>query len=120
MANILEKKVYTFDAENEILGRIATRVAVVLQGKDNPNFRRNKVAPYEIIVKNCNKVKVTGNKLKEKKYYRHSSYPGGLREITLGDLLKKDSREALKSAVYGMLPKNRSRHTLIKNVVFHK
>ena len=112
--------VYKIDATNKVLGRLASKIAILLQGKHKPNF-----VPYlntgdKVIVTNTDKMKITGKKLKRKVYYRHSGYPGGLKKITLEELMKKDSREVLKKAVWGMLPKNKLRKQRIKNLKLYK
>lgn len=114
------KKEYTFDAEGKILGRIASEIAKVLQGKDTAAYRKRNLAPVHIVVKHCDKIKVTGNKLDEKMYRKYSGYPGGLRSTPLKDLLIKHPEAALKQAIYGMLPKSRLRRSMIKNVVFEQ
>lgn len=114
------KKEYTFDAEGKILGRIASEIAKVLQGKDTAAYRKRNLAPVHIVVKHCDKIKVTGNKLDEKMYHKYSGYPGGLRSTPLKELLIKHPEAALKEAIYGMLPKNRLRRSMIKNVVFEQ
>ncbi|MFH1551480.1 MAG: 50S ribosomal protein L13 [bacterium] len=111
---------HTIDAKNKILGRLAVEVANLLRGKNKTNF-----VPYldvgdEVIVINTDKIRVTGQKLKQKTYYHHSSYPGGIKEIKLGELLKKDSREVIQKAVYGMLPKNKLRDKMIKKLKLFK
>ena len=112
--------VYKIDATNKVLGRLASKIAILLQGKHKPNF-----VPYlntgdKVIVTNTDKMKITGKKLKKKVYYRHSGYPGGLKKITLEELMKKDSREVLRKAVWGMLPKNKLRKQRIKNLKLYK
>ncbi|MCD6528662.1 50S ribosomal protein L13 [bacterium] len=112
--------VYKIDATNKVLGRLASKIAILLQGKHKPNF-----VPYlntgdKVIVTNTDKIKITGKKLKKKVYYRHSGYPGGLKKITLEELMKRDSREVLRKAVWGMLPKNKLRKQRIKNLKLYK
>jgi large subunit ribosomal protein L13 len=111
---------HTIDATNKILGRLAVEIANLLRGKNKPSF-----VPYldmgdEVIVINTDKIKVTGRKLKQKIYYRHSGYPGGLRATKLEEALKKDSREVVRRAVYGMLPKNKLRDKMIKKLKLYK
>ncbi|MBI4120371.1 MAG: 50S ribosomal protein L13 [Parcubacteria group bacterium] len=107
---------YRFDATGEILGRLASRVALLLRGKESPSFRPNAVSSVEITVFNTDKLKFSGNKLQAKKYYRHSGYPGGIKVRSLEEFMVKDSREVFRQAVYGMLPKNRLRSKLIKKL----
>lgn len=115
-----ETKEYTFDAQGQILGRLASQIAKVLQGKESAAYRKYLLAPVKIVVKHCDKIRVTGNKLDEKQYHHYSGYPGGLKSMPLKELLVKHPEAALKQAVYGMLPKNRMRRTMIKNVVFEQ
>jgi large subunit ribosomal protein L13 len=103
----LEHKWYTVDVEGKVLGRVASDIAYVLRGKHKPNF-----APYldngdYVIVVNAEKIAVTGNRLSSKMYYRHSGYPGGLRSMSLQQMLQTHPERALEIAVRGMLPKNK-------------
>ena len=117
----LEKtKRYSFDASGQILGRLASRVALLLRGKENPAFRPNVVSPVEVVVFNTDRLRFSGNKLQSKKYYRHSGYPGGIKVRSLEEFMAKDSREVFRQAVYGMLPKNRLRGRLIKKLKLFK
>ncbi|PIU42907.1 MAG: 50S ribosomal protein L13 [Parcubacteria group bacterium CG_4_9_14_0_2_um_filter_35_11] len=104
------------NATNKILGRLASEIAKILQGKDKPNFRPEKSGKEIVEVENVDKIKVTGKKLKEKIYYHYSGYPGGLKTITLEELIKKNPAEVLKRAVLGMLPKNRLQKQRIKRL----
>ncbi len=120
MKKIIAKKEYEIDAAGKILGRLAQQVAVFLRGKDQPGFLPY-LEPKNIVeVFNAEKIKVTGKKMKQKIYYRHSGYPGGLKEEKLEALLARDSRIVLREAVYGMLPKNRLRDKIIKNLKIFK
>ena len=116
LKEIPPKKWYLIDAEGQILGRIATRVADIIRGKNKPSFSPHQNLGDNVIVINAEKIKVTGTKLETKEYHHHSGYPGGLKTITLGRLLEKHPTEALKKAVWGMLPKNRLRSQIIKNL----
>ncbi|GAB6161543.1 50S ribosomal protein L13 [Desulfothermus naphthae] len=102
-----QRKWYVIDASGQILGRLASKIAVRLRGKHKPDFTPHVDNGDFIIVVNADKVKVTGRKLEQKKYYRHSGYPGGLKEITLKKLLEKKPERVIYNAVKGMLPKNR-------------
>lgn len=95
------------DASGEILGRMAADVARLLMGKHKPTFSRHLDTGDYVVVINAAKIRVTGNKLKDKIYYRHSGYPGGLKEVTLERMLKKNPARVIEHAVKGMLPKNR-------------
>lgn len=94
------------DADGEILGRLATRIADALRGKGKTNFTPHVDTGDYVVVVNCDRIRVTGQKLDQKIYYRHSGYPGGLRERTLAEQLQRDSTEVVRHAVKGMLPKN--------------
>jgi large subunit ribosomal protein L13 len=101
------------DAEGQTLGRLSTEIATLLQGKHRPIYVRHLNTGDFVIVVNADKIRVTGKKLDQKMYYRHSGYPGGLKEETLGRLMQKTPTRALKHAVKGMLPKNAmGRHML--------
>lgn len=104
------------DATNKILGRLASEIAKILQGKHKANFLPYKKCKEVIEVVNVDKIKITGKKLKDKIYWRHSGYPGGLKKVTLKELFEKDPGEVLKRAVLGMLPKNRLRRQRIKRL----
>lgn len=104
------------DAEGKTLGRLATEVAVRLMGKDKPSYTAHVVCGDKVIVTNCAKVKVTGNKMTDKMYYSHSGYPGGIKEISLKDLMVKDPTAAVRHAVKGMLPKNKLQAEMLKNL----
>lgn len=104
------------DAEGKTLGRLASDVAVRLMGKDKPTYTAHVVCGDKVIVTNCAKIKVTGNKMTDKMYYSHSGYPGGLKEINLKDLMVKDPTAAVRHAVKGMLPKNKLQAEMLKNL----
>lgn len=107
------------DVENQVVGRVASRIANMLRGKDLPAFTPHVDAGQFVVVVNAAKVKFTGNKLKEKKYYRHSGFPGGMKEITAEAQLAKHPERVLRDAVWGMLPKNRlSRHLIRKLKIY--
>jgi large subunit ribosomal protein L13 len=95
------------DADGEILGRLATRIADALRGKGKTNFTPHVDTGDFVVVVNCDRIRVTGQKLDQKIYYRHSGYPGGLRERTLAEQLERDSTEVVRHAVKGMLPKSK-------------
>ena len=98
---------YVVDAQGKTLGRLATRLADVLRGKHKPEYTPHIDTGDFVVVVNAEKISVTGDKLKQKKYYHHSSYPGGLRERTLAEMLDRRPEEVIRLAVRGMLPKNR-------------
>ena len=97
---------WVVDAEDQILGRLATRVAVKLRGKDKPVYSPHADTGDYVIVVNAEKIQVTGRKLTDKLYYRHSGYPGGLRVTPFKDMLAKHPERVIEFAVRGMLPKN--------------
>src|SRR3990167_6798674 len=101
-----DHKWYVVDASGKVLGRLASQIAKYLRGKHKPEFTPHADAGDYVIVINASKVKVTGNKAKEKIYYRHSGYPGGIKEMTFEKLQAKDPIEVIEHAVKGMLPKN--------------
>jgi large subunit ribosomal protein L13 len=96
-----------FDAEGLVLGRLATEVADALRGKRKPEYTPHCDTGDFVVVVNAAKVRVTGNKLADKRYYRHSGYPGGLRSRTLAEMLERRPEEVIRKAVRGMLPRNR-------------
>jgi large subunit ribosomal protein L13 len=98
---------YLVDAEGKTLGRLATQIADTLRGKRKPQYTPHVDTGDFVIVVNAEKIAVTGNKLDQKRYYRHSGYPGGLRSRTLREQLDRRPTEVLRVAVKGMLPKNR-------------
>ena len=98
---------YLIDAEAKTLGRLATQIADLLRGKGKPMYTHHIDTGDFVVVVNAEKVHVTGKKLEQKIYYRHSGYPGGLRERTLAEQLERRPEEVLRKAVKGMLPKNR-------------
>jgi large subunit ribosomal protein L13 len=96
-----------FDADGVVLGRLATEVADALRGKRKPEYTPHCDTGDFVVVVNAAKVRVTGNKLADKRYYRHSGYPGGLRSRTLAEMLARQPEEVIRKAVKGMLPRNR-------------
>ena len=98
---------YVVDAEGQTLGRLATQIADVLRGKRKAAYTPHVDTGDFVVVVNCEKIQVTGNKLDQKMYYRHSGYPGGLKERTLREQLDRRPTEVLRKAVKGMLPKNK-------------
>ena len=106
-ADDVERRWFVVDAEDAVLGRLATRVATILRGKHRPIFTPHVDTGEYVIVVNADKVKLTGRKLEQKIYHRHTGYPGGVRSITAGKLLQSNySDRVVHSAIRGMLPKN--------------
>jgi large subunit ribosomal protein L13 len=103
----IERRWYVVDATDETLGRLASRIAHVLEGKHKPTYQPNLDSGDHVIVLNARRIAVTSDKAESKVYIRHSGYPQGLKEETLGQLLKRRPEEVLRRAVKGMLPHNR-------------
>jgi len=116
----VKRETHTIDAADKSLGRLATQIVIILRGKHKPDFAPNKDIGDFIIVNNISKIKFTGKKFKQKKYYHHSGYLGGLKETSLKKLFKKDPVKVLKKAVFGMLPKNKLRVKMIKRLTIEK
>lgn len=112
----VERNWYVVDAENKVLGRLASELAKILRGKHKPHFTPHVDTGDYVIVINAEKVSLTGNKLKDKVYYRHSGYPGGIKSITAEDLKAKKPENLIRFAVKGMLPKNRLGRKLFKKL----
>lgn len=110
------RKWYVIDASDATLGRIATKVATLLTGKGKPQFTAHIDCGDFVIITNAANLQVTGNKLEKKMYYRHSGYPGGLREDTLQNVMDKDPTRAIYEAVRGMLPVNKLRDERLKRL----
>jgi large subunit ribosomal protein L13 len=113
-----ERKTYTIDASGKILGRLASEIAILLRGKHKPRFQPNEDGGDFVIVKNVSEIRVTGKKMEQKKYYHHSGYMGGLKEISLKELFAKDPAQVLRIAVSKMLPRNKLRRKQIKRLKF--
>jgi large subunit ribosomal protein L13 len=105
-----------FDASDKILGRFATKIADKLRGKDKPTFTPHVDGGDFVVVINADKVKVTGNKAEQKKYYKHSLYPGGLKEKSYKEVLESTPERIIENAVKGMLPKNKLGKSIIKKL----
>jgi len=111
----IEKTWWLVDADGKVLGRLATQVAELIRGKKKPQFTSHLDTGDFVVVINAEKVRVTGRKLDQKTYYRHSQYPGGLKEETLKDLLARRPEEVIKRAVWGMIPKGK-----LGRSIYHK
>ena len=109
---------YHIDAKNKPLGRLASEIALILQGKKRADYAPNRVSGDKVYVKNCAEIAITGKKLTQKVYYRHTGYVGHLKELTLEQKLAKDPREVLRRAVRKMLPRNFLTQKRIKNMIF--
>ncbi|MBN1902742.1 50S ribosomal protein L13 [Candidatus Sumerlaeota bacterium] len=111
-----EEKWYIVDAKDQILGRLATRIASVLRGKHLPVFAPHLSPRTHIIVINAEKIKMTGNKWTDKIYYWHTGYPSGLKSASATKMLKTKPEEIIRRAVWGMIPKNRLGHATMKRL----
>ncbi len=103
----VQKEWYVVDATDQVLGRLASRVAMILRGKNKASFTPHVNTGDHVIIINADKVRLTGNKMQDKKYIRHTGYPGGQREINPADLMKKNPIAVVEKAVKGMLPRTR-------------
>ncbi len=107
--NQVERYWHLIDLSGQTLGRVCTQIATILMGKDKPTFSYHRDDGDYVVAINAENIKVTGKKLKEKIYYHHTHWSGGLKELTLAEMLKKDPRKVISHGVYGMLPKNKLR-----------
>lgn len=114
----MKRDTHTIDATNKVLGRLATEIAILLRGKHKPSFVPYKDAGDFVVVKNPEKIKLTGKKMENKKYFKHSGYLGSAKEIPLKKIFEKNPGEIVKRAVFGMLPKNKLRKEQIKRLTF--
>ena len=119
-AETVQRKWYVVDAEGMVLGRLASQVAAILRGKNKPTFTPHVDTGDHVIVLNADKVVLTGDKLNQKFYRRHSGYPGGLKETSYKDLMAKKADLAVIEAVRGMLPKNALGRQMIKKLRVYK
>ena len=109
---------YHIDARNKVLGRLASEIALILQGKKDASYRPNRVSGDKVFVTNCEHIVVTGNKPTQKIYYRHTGYVGHLKELTYEKKFAKDPRSVLRQAVRKMLPKNFLNQKRLNNLIF--
>jgi large subunit ribosomal protein L13 len=116
----INREWYVIDATGLTLGRLATKISTVLRGKHKPIFSPHMDCGDFVIVVNAEKVRVTGSKLDQKMYYRHSGYPGGLKTISLRDQLNQHPDRVIRLAVRGMLPKNRLGRQMIKKLKVYR
>ena len=116
----VEHKWYVVDANDQVLGRMATKVAQYLRGKHKPVFTPNVDTGDFVIVINADKVKLTGKKLTDKVYYWFTGYPGGLRAATAKERMEKNPEDIIRDAVWGMLPKNRLGRAMFKKLKVYK
>ena len=116
----IEKKWYVVDADGKILGRLASQIAAILRGKHKPTFTPHMDMGDNVIVVNAEKVRITGNKFSQKMYYRHSGYPGGIKEISYSEMIKNKPERVITFAVKGMLPHNRLGRALLKHLKVYR
>jgi large subunit ribosomal protein L13 len=116
----VDHKWYVVDAKDQVLGRMACRIATYLRGKHKPIFTPHVDTGDFVIVVNADKIKVTGNKLIDKKYYSHSGYIGSISEKTLKDRMVSEPEKVVEDAVWGMLPKNRLGRAMIKKLKVYR
>jgi large subunit ribosomal protein L13 len=112
----IKREWYVVDAQGQTLGRLASRIATILRGKHKPLYTPHVDCGDYVVVVNAEKIHTTGQKMRQKIYYRHSGYPGGLREVTLRDQLQKFPTRVLEAAIRGMLPKNRLGRQMFKKL----
>ena len=115
-AKEIKREWYVIDASDKILGKVATEAVELLMGKTKAMFTRNLDTGDYVVVTNASKVKVTGKKLEQKMYYRHSGYPGGFRAVPLAEMLEKKPEMVIEHAVKGMLPQNKLGDAMIKKL----
>ncbi|MDD3818731.1 MAG: 50S ribosomal protein L13 [Actinomycetota bacterium] len=116
----IERKWYLIDAKNKNLGRLCTEVAKILRGKNKPSFTPHLDCGDYVVIINADKIKVTGNKLEDKKYYRHSGYVGNLKVTDLEKMLEKSPEFVIRNAVKGMLPHNTLGRKMIKKLKIYR
>jgi large subunit ribosomal protein L13 len=119
-ASEIERRWWVVDARDQTLGRLATRIAVLLEGKHKPIYSPHLDTGDHVVVVNAEKVRVTGNKLRLKTYYRHSNYPGGLKAETLETLLGRKPELVIERAVKGMLPQNRIGRAMFRKLKVYR
>lgn len=116
ISNGAKRETHTIDATNKVLGRLATEIAILLRGKHKKDFVPYKDLGDFVIIKNVNKIKLTGKKIEKKIYYRHTGYPGGLKETSLKKIWNQNPSWVLSKAVFGMLSRNKLRAKQIKRL----
>ena len=116
----IERKWYVVDAKDAVLGRLATKIATYIRGKNKPTFTPNVDTGDFVIVINADKVRLTGKKLTDKVYYHHSGYVGGIKAQTAKELFEKKPEEIIEKAVWGMLPKNKLGRAMIKKLKVYR
>jgi len=112
----VQKDWFIIDATNEVLGRLSSKVAMILRGKNNPDYTPHVDCGDNVIIINAEKVRLTGSKFTDKKYIRYTGYPGGQREETVEHLMRRKPAKVIENAVRGMLPKSRLGNVIFKNL----
>lgn len=112
----VKREIHTIDATGQSLGRLATKVSLILRGKHKPGFAPYKDEGDVVVVRNIREMRVTGKKMDQKTYYHHSGYLGSMRETKLKELFKRSSSEVLRKAIWGMLPRTKLRKEQIKRL----
>ena len=115
-ASDIKREWHVIDASDKVLGRLATQIAGLLMGKHKPIFSRNLDTGDFVVVINADKIRVTGNKAKQKLYYRHSGYPGGLKAVSLETMMQTNPARVIEHAVKGMLPHTRLGNSMMKKL----
>lgn len=115
---MIKREIHKIDATDRVLGRLATEIALLLRGKDKLSFRPHLDVGDFVEVSNCNKLKISGRKMEQTLYYKHSGYPGGLKKTRMKTKAAEDPSFLIKSAVYSMLPKNKLRSGMFKRLKF--
>lgn len=116
----VQKKWYVVDAAGKTLGRLSSQVAAILRGKHKPTFTPHMDMGDNVIVVNAEKIRVTGRKFDQKKYYRHSGYPGGIKETSFSDMIKSKPERVIILAVKGMLPHTKLGRAMLKHLKVHR
>ena len=116
----VDQKWHLIDAENKTLGRLSSRVSSILMGKNKSQYTPNNDLGDFVVIINAEKIKLTGNKESQKKYYKHSGYPGGLKTTTLKELRKDNPEQIIFKAIKGMLPKNKLADKMISKLKVYK
>ncbi|MBI4653124.1 50S ribosomal protein L13 [Candidatus Kuenenbacteria bacterium] len=112
----MTRQTHIFDATEKVLGRLATKVATILRGKNKSNFTPNLDQGDFVEIKNAEKIKTTGKKMENKEYLYHTGYPGGFTRTKMKEVFKKDPTEILRRAIFNMLPKNKLRKEMMKRL----
>lgn len=112
------KLIHTIDADGKVLGRLAVEIALLLRGKQKPGFTFNCDSEDTVVIKNVDKMKITGRKMEQVQFYRHSGYAKGLKSTSLAKMFELRPADVLRKAVFGMLPKNKLRSVQIKRLKF--